>query len=91
MYGIDSRFSILDKRFLINFFFNTVVKFFTGCSGIFIFFNYVLIVVYCVYDGKDYIKGIKKFRVGLLKMRNKGGGKKCRGVRRSRREVNGGD
>ena len=74
VYGTDSRFSIFGKDFLLNYPFSTSVKLSTGCTGTLVAEKHVLTAAHCIHDGKTYVKGTQKLRVGFLKPKFKDGG-----------------
>uniref|UniRef100_A0A3B4XE67 Serine protease 23 n=1 Tax=Seriola lalandi dorsalis TaxID=1841481 RepID=A0A3B4XE67_SERLL len=67
IFGHDGRFSIAGQNFLLKYPFSVAVKLSTGCSGTLVGDRHVLTAAHCVHDGKNYVKGAQKLRVGFLK------------------------
>lgn len=67
IFGHDGRFSIAGQDFLLKYPFSVAVKLSTGCSGTLVGDRHVLTAAHCVHDGKNYVKGAQRLRVGFLK------------------------
>ncbi|KAM6943322.1 serine protease 23-like [Xenentodon cancila] len=71
IFGHDGRFSIAGQNFLLKYPFSVAVKLSTGCSGTLVGDRHVLTAAHCVHDGKNYVKGAQKLRVGFLKPKHR--------------------
>uniref|UniRef100_A0A8C1XSW4 Serine protease 23 n=1 Tax=Cyprinus carpio TaxID=7962 RepID=A0A8C1XSW4_CYPCA len=75
IFGHDSRFSIVDQDFLLKYRFSTAVKSSTGCTGTsagtLMGDRHILTAAQCIHDGKNYVKGAQRLRVGFLKPQQK--------------------
>ncbi|XP_023649854.2 serine protease 23-like [Paramormyrops kingsleyae] len=66
IYGEDGRFSIRGDHFLLDYPFSTTVRISTGCTGVLVSARHVLTAAHCVHNGKDYVKGARKLKVGFI-------------------------
>ncbi|KAM9375763.1 serine protease 23 [Pholidichthys leucotaenia] len=66
IYGADGRFNIQGEDFLLDYPFSTAVRISTGCTGVLVSQQHVLTAAHCVHDGKDYVNGARRLRVGFL-------------------------
>lgn len=71
IFGHDDRFSIAGQDFLQKYPFSVSVKLSTGCSGTLVGDRHVLTAAHCVHDGKNYVKGAQRLRVGFLEPRQR--------------------
>ncbi|XP_061831299.1 serine protease 23-like [Nerophis lumbriciformis] len=67
IFGHDGRFSIAGQDFVLKYPFSVAVKLSTGCSGTLVGDRHVLTAAHCVHDGKNYVKGAQRLRVGFLR------------------------
>lgn len=54
---------VVDSYKLGQYLYFNVVKLLFGCIGILLILNYVMMVVYCVYDGVEFYKNMEMFKI----------------------------
>merc|ERR1719376_823143 len=82
VFGYDTRFSVPTDKFAEVFPFSSVVRLSTGCAGILVEEKFVLTSAHCVHDGKKYLKGVKKLRVGRISKKKRRGSKNKSGKKK---------
>merc|ERR1719466_435458 len=81
VFGYDTRFSVPTEKFAEVFPFSSVVRLSTGCAGVLIEEKFVLTSAHCVHNGKKYLKGVKKLRVGRISKKKRRNSKNKSGKR----------
>ncbi|XP_039274569.2 inactive serine protease 35-like [Styela clava] len=93
IFGLDTRFAIPSRKYTTMYPFSTAVKLSTGCSGVLLSPKRVLTSAHCVHDGKRYVKGVRKLKIGKLmktmqKQRGKGKRRKAGRGKKQRKSKN---